>query len=277
MSVAFGLLFTLFCLNKRRLIRLGGEDGKIEADLKNSYAKSKSKDLTFRGHLAVRRKTEKVLSIIINVIFGLVVALIVSVAITGLVYRANGEQLFIGETAYLTIQTGSMSEKNLENPYYNDLPDNQIAQYSLVGINKFAEEDLKLYDIVAFKHNGTLFVHRIVGIYEDNGVKLYTTMGDANNGSFSFEMGMTSDKIVGVYSGYQSENMGAFLSYLNSGTGIIALVFALCLVLVADFTENLLTKAYNERYRHIAGILDGEADSGTPEAKPESDSEVPDE
>lgn len=102
-------------------------------------------------------------------------------------------------------------------------------------------------------------------------------MGDANDGSFSFEINMPFDKIEGVYSGYQSRGMGAFLSYIQSETGIVAIIFALCLVLVADLSEDLLAKKYKERYAHVAAELDKPTEPVQPEEQPAEETAVTEE
>lgn len=281
MTAAFAVLFILYCFSKKRVIETGGDDEKIAAELKTGhekYVKAGHEGVSVSDYLARKNKTESAVHIILNVVFGIVLAVIFALTVTGLVFRAQGERLYIGGTAFVTVQTGSMSEKSVYNSYYEYLPDDgQIAQYSLVGINKVAEEDLKQFDIIAYEHEGVLYIHRLVEITERDGVKSYTAMGDANDGSFSFEINMPFDKIEGVYSGYQSRGMGAFLSYIQSETGIVAVIFALCLVLVADLAEDLLAKRYKERYAHVAAELDKPAEPVQPEEQPAEETAVTEE
>ena len=103
---------------------------------------------------------------------------------------------------------------------YDDWWKNQESKYSNFNLNKDDFEDfrfkkgftkgdilfivgantdkLELGDIVIFDTgHGTPVIHRIVNIYEKNGEKFFSTMGDNNNGQLSFEKEISEDKIIG--------------------------------------------------------------------------------
>ena len=53
-------------------------------------------------------------------------------------------------------------------------------------------------DIIAFKHDDSVTVHRIVNVeYDDNGTELFTTKGDNNNSIDTDKI--TSSDIIGSY------------------------------------------------------------------------------
>lgn len=278
MTAAFSILLAVYSSNKRKLINSGGEDDSIRAELEKGYEKYKKSgkgDGSVRSYNLAREKRATVGNVIVNIVFGIVMAAVLALAVTGIVYKINNRQLFIGKTAYLTIQTGSMADKNPDNEYYTFLPDNQIPQFSLIGIDKVREDQLKLYDIVAFEHNGVTYVHRIVGIGQGVNGKLFTTLGDNNVGSMPFEINMSFDKIVGVYNGYHNVGLGALLSYLQSETGLIALAFALILVLVADIADSGMIKTYKKRYAYVADLIEHPEKEETPAAEEKAEEPAP--
>lgn len=59
-------------------------------------------------------------------------------------------------------------------------------------------ENLELGDIIIFEVNRqNPIIHRIVKIEEVGGERIFSTIGDNNNGQFSFEEKITEDQIVG--------------------------------------------------------------------------------
>lgn len=253
MAVAFGLLFWLYSLNKKKLIDLGGEDSKLINTIQNDYNRYKAKnvDVSLNDFIISKNKKEKIARILMDVLSWCLIGFFLIITIIGLVFRSKGQQIYLGKTTYMTIQTGSMSEKNMAHPYFEQVPNNQIAQYSLIGIKKVAEEDLHSFDIVAFKVNGKVYVHRIIQILEVNGIRSYTTQGDANSGSLSFEIGLNYNQILGKYTGTKSLGMGVFLTYLQSNAGIIAFIFAMLLLFVIDISEMTLSKSYKKRMNYL--------------------------
>lgn len=274
MTFAFAILFILYTFAKNRGIRSGADDDDLKSDLIKDYQKrvgfdersdeSTGETVTVRkmGYcefLDSKARRSRLPKILTDIIFILILAVIFAISVTAWVFRANGEQFFMGDSAYLTIRSGSMSEINPSNPYADEIPNNQIAEYSLIGIDKIASADeLNLYDVIAFKaDDGTLYVHRIVGIFSINGQRHFTTLGDANSSSAASELDITFDRIKGKYNGYQSKGLGYFMIYLNSDIGIIALMFALLFILTVDISESSIGKRLKERTYYIAGLLDG--------------------
>lgn len=261
MTAAFSLLFWLYCRNKRRIIELGGEDAELGDYIEKEFAKyrlKKNQTALPEDFINYKKKQNKIIRIVTDVIYGCIMLIILIIGCFALAFRAGGHQLYLGDTAYLAIQTGSMAEKNSAHPKYHELPDNQIAQYALIGIQRVAEEqDLQLYDIIAFHHGDAIYVHRIVQIIEAKDQRFYVTQGDANTGSFPFETEIVFDQIIGKYNGSQSLGWGIFFIYLESEAGIIALIFAMCLLLIIDLSEAYLSKTYKTRMEHIVQELYG--------------------
>ena len=61
-----------------------------------------------------------------------------------------------------------------------------------------APEKLKVGDIIIFQANQrNPIIHRIIGIKEQDGERIFSTMGDNNNGQLSIEKEITEDQIIG--------------------------------------------------------------------------------
>ncbi len=57
---------------------------------------------------------------------------------------------------------------------------------------------IKVGDVIIFNANQrNPVIHRVIGIKEVNGKRIFSTMGDNNNGQLSFENSIISDEIVG--------------------------------------------------------------------------------
>lgn len=234
-------------------------------------ALSKEEKETLCDYLRKKRKRDRVFRVLSNILLIVLMIAVVVVSAFAISFRARGGQFFMNETAYIIIRTDSMSYKHEANPYKDSLPDNQIEPLSLIGIEKIEEGDLQLYDIVAYTYDNVTYVHRIVAIKEANGQTLYTAMGDANNGSFAFEVDMTYDRMIGRYNGYSNYGLGVAIFYLQSNLGIISCAFALLFLLCVDICEGKIDRSTNRRIDYLVGYFDGEnphsPDGTTPEGE----------
>lgn len=177
-----------------------------------------------------------------------------------LAFKVNDQTLFIGNTSYITILTGSMEQVYDGNTYIKDNNlTNQIEQYSLIGIDKVSEDDIKLYDVIAYKHDDTIYVHRVIKILENaEGVKMFTLRGDANSDSLTFELGVRYENIVGKYNGFSNYGLGVTLIYLQSNIGVIALLSGFLFLIMFDFSEEGIENSYDDREIYIAKEVDSD-------------------
>ncbi len=173
--------------------------------------------------------------------------------------KSNDQITYFGDKTYLVIQTSSMASINENNKYLKDgsidskdRMNTRISQYAFIGIDKFKSEDqIKVYDIVAFRMDDKIIVHRVYSIGEKDGHKLFTFRGDANPASMSGEINVTSDRIVGVFDGYQNQVLGSIVIYIQSGTGLIS-VFAIAIVLmVYIFYYDRIDLRLTDRYEAL--------------------------
>lgn len=263
-TICFSVLFFLYSFYKRKNIRGGLEDDKIIYDLISGYEKAnkhrkKEEKLTCEEYFEYDRRRIRRLHNISDTISGIIIVFFTILLAIGLSFNLTKNQLYIGGSTYLAIMSGSMETVTPENTYVgeNDLTD-QITQYSLIKIDRInSEEDLKQYDVIAFKNSkDEIIVHRIISIYDgkdDNneetleGTTYYMTRGDANIGSYDYEAAITYDQIIGVYHGKSNYICGVFIIYFKSTLGIISLFFAAVFLFLATWAEELITKEYNKR------------------------------
>ena len=206
------------------------------------------------------KRRNKKFQIIYNIFFGILYAVLVIIFGFALGFRLGGEQLFFGNTTLMTIQTGSMETINKENKYIfeNNLTD-QIEQFSLIGIDKVAQEDIELYDILAYQsESGDIIVHRVTRIYtsSDTNITYYTLKGDANTSSSAEELTLTYDKVIGRYNGFQNYGLGVTLTYLQSNIGLVAIAAAAIFLITYNVTESLIDKAYDNQTLIISKKID---------------------
>lgn len=247
LSISYIMLFSVWHFYYKKCIIKGLEDVNFKKELAKEYKKyiyfdknseelqkiTQKKNQNYSDYqMLIQEKKDANfwLRTLFRVGISLIYIGIVIIFITGLQNRLNqGVTSYFGKS-YLVIETGSMETIH---PSNNDLKENQlfnqIKQYSLIGIEKVNEKDMKINDIYAFYNpDGQIIVHRLVAIYDDEGEITYQFKGDANAASAPYETDVTMDKIIGKYTGYQNFIAGVFILYIQSNIGMITLFFAIC-------------------------------------------------
>lgn len=227
--------------------QFAGPDSKIEKGLYSASLQSAQRGST----TAVR---------VGNVLYGIFIVVCLALAAFGIYMSSSSQPIFINNTSYIVIMTGSMEEKNKDNDYlFDNKLDDQIQQYSLIGIEHTDFDDVKLYDVIAFyDQDRNIIVHRVVAIREQDGVRTLQTRGDSNNASMNDEMNITEKEFIGTYDGFQNYGLGITITYLRSSLGIIALCGFGLFLLAYSIADNKIDKAYEERIGSIAQKWDYE-------------------
>ncbi len=269
LAISFSVLFTLYSFYKRKHIKYGHEDNKILEELKKKYHYPVNKgndilpnneNIKLSEEINKSNKKYKGLSILSKIISSLFLLLILGIGVFVIVFKANNDNLFINNTTYLVIQTGSMEKINDSNKYLkeNNL-NNQINQYSMIGITKVDSKDINLYDVIAFKNSdGDTIVHRVISINEDinNNTLTFTTRGDSNSNSFNYEINIKEEDILGKYNGFNNFPLGVFTIYLKSTSGIVAICSTLIFFISFEVSEELIDKEYKIRKLVVADNFD---------------------
>lgn len=250
--------FIVYAKLSAKAIAEGREDMDLTSSLKKKKAKSGFEG-GYKEFLRQRRKKEKLLNALATAAYMLITVISLGVAVFAVLTRTRDGQFFIGDRAYVTIATGSMSLQNEKNPYYLYLKEHpeiendmgQIPVNTLVEIRR--ADEYGLYDIVAFNYNGVTYMHRIVEITENG----YTTMGDSNSVSLSFEKNMPKEMIVGVYGG-QNMFFGLTLTFLKSDIGIITLAAIVAVLFMTSIAKSIIADAEKARTSLLAESLDAQ-------------------
>ena len=223
--------------------RYGYSEERVTPEMNPVY-----KDKTIYFYKKNKNKYIKGLRIFLDVFF-----IVIFLGILGFnIYSKVTNSLYsINGTTYITIATGSMATKNEENTYLtmNSL-DNQIKQFSLIGLNKVEDSsNLKVYGIYAYKNkDNQLIVHRIIKSEVIDNEVYYTFRGDANPKSDYFLV--NAKDVLYEYNGYQNVPLGYFLSFLGSIVGITALIY---IVVALSFNDYFDSKK-EAKYR--VGLMD---------------------
>lgn len=263
-AIVYICIFSFYYFNRKKCIENKLEDNEVikilDKDVEK-YDKKKNKKLSFIDTYYKRKKSKKVGNIISNSIVGIFLVALIGFFVWATVMKSNDQITYFGDKTYLVVQTSSMSSINDNNKYLKDgsidskdKMNTRISQYAFIGIDKFKSEDqIKVYDIVAFRMDDKIIVHRVysISIGEKDGHKLFTFRGDANPASMSGEINVTSDRIVGVFDGYQNQVLGSIVIYIQSGTGLIS-VFAIAIVLmVYIFYYDRIDLRLTDRYEAL--------------------------
>lgn len=273
LTLVFSILYYLYGKYKRKHINNGSEDNKLLIEINEENKKLKQKadkeinreKKSFRiifkeelykfFHVKLKLKftnNDNKLSIgkiIFSLIYSLFVLFVVFVVGISISYRVNNETLFIGDSTYFTVKTESMASIHEDNDYIleNNLED-QIPQYSLITIEKVKDiNDIEVYDILAFRVNDVVYVHRVIDIIFDNGDIYFTLKGDANPTSLLIETKVNEEQIIGIYNGNNSLFMGIAITYLQSEIGLIALFMSIAFLINVEIQEYLIDNTYEKR------------------------------
>ena len=223
-----------------RLIKVGAEDEKIKIEFEKLANKQPSK--FWDG-------VEKVLSVLFCLV--LFIALAFSIA-------CNLQKQSFSSTipTFRVVRSSSMATKDEENTYLikNDLND-QFQAFDLILTYKMPEEkDLKLYDIVVYEEDGTLIVHRIVGIQEPSESstdkrRKFLLQGDAVPNPDRFPV--YYEQMRGIYTGQRVPFVGSFVSFLQSPAGWLCIAFVVGTLIASPLLEKKIFEAKEERWALI--------------------------
>lgn len=263
-AFAFIGISSLYFKEKKKLYINGLEDEQVSKEVSSDYEKLIAKYGDANGvksHLNNKKKKSKhifnIYSFFLFLIYGVSLAF-VCFAVSS---KINNQELFVGNETMLVIRTSSMEKSNYRNAYLeeNGLSDNEnrISQYSLITIKKVDIDSISPYKVYAFKMEGEekgkeiTIVHRLIDVSSKDGEKLFTFRGDSNPSSMAGEINVSFDKIVGEWTGFKNLGLGMFISYLQSGIGIISLLIVFLLLIIYSILYEKLTKEYEKRYAYL--------------------------
>lgn len=159
------------------------------------------------------KKFKKIGSILFDILLFLIFALAACVTIVSLSISDNGVPSVNGYIP-LSIQSNSMKD--------------YIKKGDLIITKKVDADSLKTGDVIAFfateKETTIIKTHRIIEINEINGIKVFTTKGDAVDTNDNVSVGESD--IISVYTGKKIPILGAIMSFMQSQIG-----FLICIII----------------------------------------------
>lgn len=168
------------------------------------------------------------------------------------------------------VRSNSMSYKNEKNKYleFNNLK-NQFSRFDIIFLDSMPkQEDLQVYDIVAYETNGTLIIHRIVGKQEKDGEILYLFRGDAN--VYNDYQYVKYSQMRGVYNGKKIAFVGSAVLFLQSPAGWMCIIMCVFVAIALPFVDKKIEKTIKNRLSvfapHIYAELEKRSESNSSSA-----------
>lgn len=190
--------------------------------------------------------------------FYVAIAILIPFLILSLYTKVSLGVAMIGGRGVIVVASGSMSEKNPQNPNLAAITpyDNQFDTYDLIVLERVDRpSELKLYDVIAFTNDeGDNIIHRIVGT-EGYGENLrYITCGDANNANDKYHPAF--DDIIGRYTEERVPVIGVFVMFLQSYSGIITLAAVIYCLVMIEYVGDKIYKAQGARLTVLQNHID---------------------
>lgn len=254
--VSFSAVFTILFRNyyKNNIEKIN--EGKDDIDLIDNaiYQDQKNKSKANKILRVTGKVASWVLLGVIIVFFGI-----------SLYGRFTDNAMVFGDRNVIVIGSDSMSVKDEGNKYLqSDDPrlNNQFLTYDIIGIQKYkAQEDVKLYDVVAYKANdGRTIVHRIISMnYDEESNEIhYQTRGDKNKASDTNALYgdyLKYEDLIGFYNNFKIPALGIFVIFLQSNAGIITVLSVIYCFLMYDHFNSKYQKAIENRTDLLIDLL----------------------
>lgn len=249
----FTIVFTILFVSYRKFAVAEIDAGKRDIELIELYFLSRKKSV-------IRRK--KIFQVVKFLLYTLLMAFI-TVCLVFTAFVRFSENLPFGTKSFMVVATDSMSYKYEGNTYlFEKNLDNQFPAQCVIVIEKVSEDDLKLYDIIAYEHpSGVTYIHRItrIDVLED-GTKTYRTRGDTNTSDDqidgAYTGSLTYDKIVGKYTNVYVPFLGAFVLFLQSYAGIVTVVALIFCLIMFDKNTGNISDAQDKRTKYLVDTLE---------------------
>lgn len=245
LTAVFSYLIAVIFKQDMRLIRAGMED---DAILK-AYTQEKDKN-----------KTIKYVEMILSV---LICAVLIIVFVFSAYVNVKENNFAKGVSSLKVVSSTSMASKNESNDYlFENNINNQIGMYDLIVMHPIpTEQELKLYDVVAYKIDGTIVLHRIVSIEEPNDAhpnqRYFMCQGDALSNPDRYPV--LYSQMCGIYKGEKIPMLGHFVMFMQSPAGWLCILLTVFVVVVTPVMEKKLKAEENKRLE-VIGVANKRAD-----------------
>ena len=252
-TYVFILCFIVFALLTAMFSYLIWSITKMEIEL----IQGGHRDIVIREEYEKKRQRSYRVSLWISRAFSLLICLAFAATFAAAMYvRANEDRPANGIPSIKVVKSASMAEKNEKNKYlFENKLDDQFQQFDVVICEHIPDEkDLKLYDIVVYKHEDMYIIHRIVGIEEPNekhpNERHFLLQGDAVDRSDKFPV--LYSQMQGIYKGTRIPFVGSFVMFLQSPAGWLCMLLVVFAMVVTPIVEKTLDREKEMRCGPVA-------------------------
>ncbi|MBQ8879745.1 MAG: signal peptidase I [Clostridia bacterium] len=213
---------------------------------------------TIYNNINSTKRHRRLMRRIKQISFYVAIAILIPFLILSLYTKISVGVAMIGGRGVIVVASGSMSEKNPQNPNLSAITpyDNQFQTYDLIVLEKVdSPSELKMHDVVAFENDeGVNIIHRIVGTEGYGDSLRYVTCGDANNANDKYRPSF--DDIIGRYTGDRIPVIGVFVMFLQSYSGIITLAAIIYCLVMIEYVGDKIYKAQGSRLTVLGNHID---------------------
>lgn len=172
-----------------------------------------------------------------------------SLFVTGVVYRARGENLPFDNRVALVIRSGSMSD------FCNDAIAEQYGhdrslQFGIGDICAFdlvpPDGELHVGEVYGYRRKGVVVTHRLASVSEG----LYRFRGDNN---LSFDGPVSRDMVVYHYTGHKVPAIGTFVLYAQSYFGLWSLACMVGITVSSEVVHRQVERMERRRNESLPG------------------------
>ena len=170
--------------------------------------------------------------------------------VTGIVYKASGENFHINNQTALVIKTGSMSdfydEKTAEKYDYNSHLHFDVGDICV--FEKLSKDtELDKGEVYGYKRKNIIITHRLIEICENG----YLFKGDNNPVADPYLV--SRENIVYRYTGKKVPGIGAFILYAQSIFGLWSLIGIIGVAVSSEIIIYKIEKLNKARAKWIGG------------------------
>lgn len=120
-----------------------------------------------------------------------------------------------------------------------------IMTNDLVIVKETPCDELKNQDIIAYKKDNVVILHRIVNIKEENNERVFVTKGD--NNEYEDLKGVRESQVEGLYI-RRIANLGSTLLFMQTPLGmVICVLLPVIIYLILEITDELRYRASKKK------------------------------
>lgn len=205
-------------------------------------------DDELKKEVSSKKKENKAVFIIFKLILPILFCIFIGIAFVFSLYVKTHENSCTTNLCVpKVVKSDSMAYRHEKNKYleFNNLT-NQFQRFDIIFLDPMPkQENLNIYDIVAYEINGVIVIHRIVGKQEKDGETLYLLRGDAN--LYNDYQYVKYSQMRGIYTGKRVAFVGSVVLFLQSPAGWMCIVMCAFVSIILPLVDRKILKTVNKR------------------------------